>query len=62
MSLTMPPKKKKPAKPPHLKTRALDDNAFRIFTRKAGPMKHRRAKRLAQRERRELNQDLASST
>lgn len=58
----MPPKKKKPPTPPHLKTRALDDNAFRLFTRKAGPMKHRRAKRLTQRERRELNHDLQSTT
>jgi len=61
----MPAKKKarKPAarKPLQTKTRAMDQNAWKIFTRKAGAMHHRRAKRLAQRERRDMQRDLGDA-
>jgi len=55
----MKPKKKPAArKPAQLNIRAMDENAWKIFRRKAGAMEHRHAKRLTQRTRRQLDQDL----
>ena len=45
--------KKKPADP-RRKVRALDPAAWKVFTRKAGTMKHRADKRAAQRLRKEM--------
>ncbi|NLF39775.1 hypothetical protein GX586_10040 [bacterium] len=44
-----------------LRIRALDPDAWKVFSRKAGAMKHKSAKRAAQKRRNELDQSVSDA-